>query len=205
MPPSINTIARSVTIALLCITMVPAPSHAQSRLRGVIRFGLEHGGEKVVQFKYEDGSTPDVTAGGGGLLSAGAVFRALELGKGAIEGQATVGLKYRTIPPATNQNATWLRFPVEALLLYRAPAGFRVGAGTTVHLANSLKASGDVANGRVNFGNTPGVIVQLEYLKSEWGFDLRYTALEYEVSNGTGTVDASSVGVGASYFFPRKR
>ncbi|HYW30200.1 MAG TPA: hypothetical protein VE869_01755 [Gemmatimonas sp.] len=213
MTTSINTVVRSVSravaLAIVCATTIPAVSQAQSqsqpRLRGVARLGLEYGGEKVVQFEYEDGSTPDVTAGGGGLLTIGGVYRVLHVGPGAVEAQASVGLKYRTIPAATNQTATWLRFPVEALVFYRAPAGFRIGAGTTVHLANSLKASGDVANGRVNFGNTPGVVVQAEYLKNEWGFDLRYTALHYEVTNGSGTVGASNIGVGASYFFPRKR
>ncbi|MES2521194.1 MAG: hypothetical protein V4617_00755 [Gemmatimonadota bacterium] len=202
---SIHSVILSATLACACVALSPALLHSQSRLRGVARLGLEYGGEKVVQFEYEDGSTPDVTAGGGLLLTVGGVYRVADVGRSAIEAQASVGLKYRTIPAATNQSANWLRYPVEALVFFRAPSSFRVGVGTTVHLANSLKASGDVANGRIDFKTKPGVLLQAEYLKNEWGIDLRYTALEYEISNGVGTVGASNIGVGASYFFPRKR
>ncbi len=192
--------------ALLGLALLAAPItlHAQQRLRGVVRLGLEYGGEKVVGFEYDDGTTPDVTAGGGGLLTVGAVYRAVDIGRSAIEAQLNVGLKYRTIPPATNQNATWLRYPVEAMLFFRAPASVRFGLGPTWHFANALKTSGEVSNEKLSFSTSPGLLLQAEYVRKEWGVDLRYTALEYKVSSGGGTVGASNVGIGASYFFPRR-
>ena len=182
--------------------LIPASADAQSRLRGVFRLGGEYGGERVVEFEYEDGSTPTVTAGGGLVLTGGGVVGLMNRGSHALDAQLNIGLKYRTIPPATNQDVTWLRFPVEGLLFYRAPMGVRLGAGATVHLRNVMEASGGVLNERVEFKNNPGFLLQAEYLRSNWAFDLRYTMLDYELSSGgSGTVDASSIGGGVSFFF----
>src|SRR5688500_16161222 len=138
------------TLAALVVTAgvsLPASTAvAQAELYGIARFGLEHGGDKVLEFEYEDGSTPDVTAGGGLLLSVGGGAQVARFAKGALDAQVTAGLKWRTIPAANNQDANWLRFPLEALLFYRLPSGVRLGAGATVHLANALESSGAVLN-----------------------------------------------------------
>lgn len=163
------------------------------------------GGDKVLEFTYEDGSTPDVPAGAGILLAGGAVVRAYESAGHAFEAQVTAGVKYRTIPPATNQEATWLRFPLEAMAFYRAPGGIRLGVGPTMHVGNTLKASGAVLNDEVTFKSSPGMVLQAEYVRNNLSFDARYTALKYEVQDGgSGEVDASSFGVGISFFFGGK-
>lgn len=187
---------------------VPAQAPAQPpapRLRGIARFGLEDGGDKVLSFQYEDGSTPDITAGGGMHLSVGAAYRALQTRAGALDAQLALGLKWRTIPPAENQDANWLRFPLDAMMVFRSTRGFGIGAGTTVHLGNALRASGAVANGSVEFANTPGFLVQAEYAWRGAIFDVRYTGMQYELSDATAAekVDASSIGVGISMMFGR--
>lgn len=192
----------TLAIAMAIAATLALPAEAQVGLRGLARLGLEHGGEQVVQFMYSDGSTPEVTAGGGLHLTAGAVVDAFRFRTHAVEAQAGVGLKYRTIPPATNQDANWLRFPVEGLLFYRTPMGLRVGGGATVHLRNVLAASGATLNDRIEFRNTPGWLLQAEYLLGDVALDLRYTAMEYEIERGgSGTLDASSIGVGVNFFF----
>ena len=193
----------TLALAAASVALLPATASAQTGLHGIARFGLEHGGEKVIEFEYEDGSTPDVTAGGGLHLTVGGGMQVASFGRHALDAQLDAGLKWRTIPAATNQDANWLRFPVEGLLFYRAPAGIRVGAGATVHLRNVLKSSGAVLNDRVDFRNTPGLVMQAEYVRRNLAFDLRYTALEYEIESGGGTVDASSIGVGMSFLFGR--
>ena len=75
---------RSIRLATLAVTVVgistlPSFAEAQSRFRGMARVGLEGGGDTVLQFKYSDGSTPDVTAGGGLLLTGGGVFEAFNV------------------------------------------------------------------------------------------------------------------------------
>ena len=193
----------ALMVAAATISAFPATSQAQGRLHGIARLGLEHGGDRVVEFTYEDGSTPKVTAGGGLLLTVGGGVEMARFGAHSLDAQVNTGIKWRTIPSATNQDANWLRIPVEGLMFYHAPKGFRLGAGATVHLRNVLKASGEVLNDRVEFKSTPGFLVQADYIRKNVAFDLRYTAMEYEVESGGGTVDASSVGLGISFLFGR--
>jgi len=194
----------TLTLALLASATVAGPAAAQGRGRGLLRLGGDYGGERVLQFTYSDGSSPKVTAGGGLLLSAGGTFRAFESRGHGVDGQLSVGLKYRTIPPAGNQDANWLRFPVEALLFYRAPGGVRVGGGATVHFANALRTSGEALDQDVEFRTAPGAVIQAEYHRGNVAFDLRYTMLRYEIeSGGSGSIDANSFGGGLSFFFGR--
>ena len=192
-----------LVVAAAMAAILPSDADAQGRLRGMMRLGGDHGGEKVLEFEYQDGSTPDVTAGGGLLFTAGGVYEAYRSRGHGVDAQLNAGVKYRTIPPATNQDANWLRFPVEALVFYRAPAGLRIGGGTAVHLANKFSASGDAANGSVHFDAKPGVLLQADYAWKELSFDLRYTGMTYQTSTGA-PVGASSIGGGISYFFGRR-
>ena len=196
---------RSFVLATV-VAFLPAlasTASAQSPLRGVFRLGGEYGGEQVIEFTYSDGSSPDVTAGGGIVFTAGGALQAWSSGAHAVDAQLNVGVKYRTIPPATNQEATWLRFPAEALLYYRAPK-FRIGAGGTMHLRNVLAASGESLDARVEFRSAPGFLLQGEYLHRNVSFDVRYTGLKYQIEGGSSEkIDASSIGVGVSYFVGR--
>ena len=198
-----HLLAFALTVATLSV--LPASAAAQSRVHGLARLGLEHGGDRVIEFEYEDGSTPDVTAGGGLLLQVGGGAQLASFGRHGLDAQMSLGFKWRTIPAADNQDANWIRFPVEGLVFYRAPAGFRVGAGATVHMGNVLKASGSVLNDRVEFQNTPGFVLQADYTRRNMVFDLRYTALDYEVESSGETVDASSIGIGLSFLFGQSR
>ena len=192
----------SLALAIAIASVLPSSATAQSRVHGTFRFGLEHGGDKVVEFTYEDGSTPDVIAGGGLLLTVGGVAEVARFGRNALDAQLNAGIKWRTIPAATNQDANWLRIPVEGIVFFRVPNGFRFGAGAVVHLNNALKSSGEVLNDKVEFKNTPGFLVQAEYLRKNLGFDLRYTMLDYEIeSSDSDSIDASSIGVGMSFYF----
>ena len=200
---SISTVRLlALAAATAALPLFANPAAAQGRFRGAIRVGGDYGGEKVLQFEYEDGSTPDVIAGGGLLFTAGGALGVFSRGAHSVDAQVNLGVKYRTIPEASNQDVSWLRFPLEALMFYRTPVGIRLGAGTTVHLGNVMKASGSVLNSRVEFENKPGFLLQAEYVRKNIAFDLRYTALEYELSSGgSGTVDASSIGGGLTFFF----
>ena len=191
---------RVLAMAVMSTVTMASSAEAQGKLRGMARLGAEVGGEEVIQFQYADGSTPEVTAGGGLLVSAGA---ALELFN-SVDAQVNAGWKYRTIPKASNQEASWSRFPVEAVLFYRTPIGLRLGGGTTMHLANVLEASGEALNSRVEFKNNPGFVLQAEYVMRNFSFDVRYTLMKYEVeSGGSGTVEANSLGAGFSILFGR--
>jgi hypothetical protein len=193
-----------VSLVVLSAVTMASPMFAQGKVRGMVRLGADFGGEKVLQFQYSDGSTPDVVAGAGLLISAGAAIQAFKVGGHEVDAQVNAGMKYRTIPPASNQSATWNRFPVEALLVYQTPVGLRIGGGAAVHLGNVFEASGAALNSRLEFKNNPGYLLQTEYAFRRWSFDLRYTMMKYEIeSGGSGTVDANSFGAGFSYVFGR--
>jgi hypothetical protein len=189
-------------VSLVVVASASAPAVAQGKVRGIVRVGGDFGGDPVLQFHYSDGSSPDVPAGGGVLLSGGAAVQLLGTERQALEVEASAGVKYRTIPPASNQNATWIRFPVEGLLMYRTPFGLRAGGGVSMHFGNVLEASGAALNDRLEFKSAPGVVLQSGYGFGKWALDLRYTAMKYEVAKGgTGTVNANSLGAGLSYAF----
>jgi hypothetical protein len=78
-----------------------------------------------------------------------------------------------------------------------------VGGGAAMHLANAIEASGDAATGRVEFKNNPGFLLQAEYVMRSFSFDVRYTAMKYEVEGASGSVDANSFGAGFSFLFGR--
>jgi hypothetical protein len=196
----IALVSRALAVIALSTVALASAAEAQGKVRGMLRLGAEMGGEQVIQFQYADGSTPEVTAGGGLLVTAGAALQAF----GPIEAQLNAGWKYRTIPEASNQTASWSRFPVEALLYYSTPLGLRLGGGATMHLGNVLEASGAALDTRVEFKNKPGFLFQVEYVMRNFSFDVRYTLLEYEIqSGGSGTIDANSIGAGFSFVFGR--
>src|SRR5262245_66653788 len=92
---------RALVFALSGLVVLGSAAHAQG-VRGSLRLGVEYGGDEVIQFTYSDGSTPEVTAGGGLLLSAGAALRLIPLGSSAVEAQLNAVVKYREIPEAAN-------------------------------------------------------------------------------------------------------
>jgi hypothetical protein len=190
-------------LAALSMVVGASSAEAQGRMRGLVRVGGDYGGDPVIQFQYSDGSSPDVDAGRGLLAAGGARMRLLGSVQQGLDVEGTVGVKYRTIPPASNQNATWIRFPVEGMLMYRTPFGLRAGGGVTMHYGNVLEASGAALNSRLEFKSTPGYVLQTAYgFGDNWALDMRYTAMKYEVSKGgSGTVSANSLGAGLSYAF----
>jgi hypothetical protein len=196
----IASVSRALVIAVLSAATMASSADAQGKLRGMARLGAEMGGEQVIQFQYADGSSPEVTAGGGLVVSAGAALQVFN----SLDAQVNAGWKYRTIPEASNQSASWSRFPVEAMLFYRTPLGVRLGGGATMHLGNVLEASGDALDARAEFKNNPGFLLQAEYVMRNFSFDLRYTMMKYEIENGgSGTIDANSFGAGFSFLFGR--
>ena len=190
----------SVGLAAVALSAVFSSTSEAQSLRGFVRMAGDFGGDPVLQFEYSDGSSPDLQAGRGLMLTAGAGLRvsSFDLLVGG-------GIKYTTIPPAANQEASWMRYPVEGLLLYRMPFGLGIGAGATVHLGNVMEATGGVANARVEVENKPGYLFHAQWGRGRWVVDLRYTAMTYEVaSGGTGTVNASSIGGGLSFMLGGK-
>lgn len=186
------------------VTTSVAPVTARP-IWGYVRVAGEFGGDRLVQFQYSNGSSSNVDAGRGITLVGGFVTHVLAPDAGSLDAQLGAGIKYQTIQQAGNQDAYWLRVPVDASLAWRSRNGFGAGAGATMHVLNSFHASGDVANGSISFDPAIGPTAFVEYGKAEWQIDLRYTAMQYKAGSGGGTLSASSVGVGLTWQFARER
>lgn len=183
----------------------PAQSTAISSrpVWGYVRFAGDYGGDALGTVYFTDGSKSDIQAGGGIDLVAGVVFRPVDTPAGGLDAQLGAGVKWRTIPNNSNQDANWVRVPVDATLAWRTASGFGLGAGTTIHLANTFSGSGAVFNSSVSFDPSFGKVAFLEYGRREWQIDLRYTHLTYTSSNPRSTLDASNIGVGLTWQFGR--
>lgn len=197
---STSLVVRAAVLGLVVSMSLTAAAHAQNRFGLTARAGADFGGDKLVQFQYSDGTTPTIVAGNGLELSAGAVAQLWEAAGQSVDAQLNIGWKYSTIPPASNQTASWNRFPVEALLRYGSPMGLKFGGGLVAHVGNVLQASGSAVNTRLSFKTTPGFVLHAEYAFARWSLDARYTALKYTIqSGGSGTVNANSFGAGLDY------
>jgi hypothetical protein len=172
---------------------------------GYFRFAGEFGGDRLVQFQYTDGSNANVNAGRGITFVGGLVTHVHATSAGSLDAQFGGGIKYQTVPEASNQNAHWLRVPLDASLAWRSKSGFGAGAGATMHVLNSFSASGAVANESISFDPAIGPVAFVEYGKSAWQIDLRYTSLQYTAGSGGGALSASSLGVGVTWQFARER
>src|SRR5262249_1074824 len=98
------------------------------------RDGRRQGPSPLVRIRH------GVPEGGCLPVSAGAALEAFRVGAQSVDVQLNAGWKYRTIPKASNQAATWNRFPIEAMLALNTPVGLRFAGGGVVHLANKLEA-----------------------------------------------------------------
>lgn len=179
---------------------IPSPARP---VWGYVRIAGESGGDALGTIYFTDGSKSDVQAGGGLDIVGGLVYRPISTAAGGLDAQLGAGIKWRTIPENTNQSASWLRVPVDASLAWRAANGFGIGAGTTVHLANTFKAEGAVLSSSVSFDPSFGKVAFLEYGRREWQIDLRYTHVKYTSTNPRSTLDASNIGVGFTWQFGR--
>jgi hypothetical protein len=105
----------SIGLAAVALSAVFISSSEAQKPRGFIRLGGDFGGDPVIQFVYSDGTTPDLEAGRGpwSLPASRCSCPDRAAGDG--------GVKYTSIPPAGNQDASWLRYPLEGVLLYHLP------------------------------------------------------------------------------------
>ena len=177
-------------LVLMVIAAVPIASLAAD-VRPVFKAGYDTGGDTIVTAVFTNGSTKSIKANEGIYFGGGASFL---LDSKDIEIETTLSIKYTSIT-ASNGDVTWTRFPLEALVFYRAPK-FRVGGGLTYHLSPKLSGSGVAGGLNVNVDDALGVVLQGDWLITQKAsLGLRYTNLSYK-ANG---VKANSDGVGVTF------
>ena len=193
---SLRPLARAAVLALASLAAAGA-AQAQSSIRPVLGFGLTGGGDRFASVEYADGRTEDIRAGQfvyfyGGLTT--------ELSPG-ITLQGTVG--YHTDSTnASNGSIKFTRFPFELLGHVQVHEQIRVGGGLRFVTGAKYSESGALGSARVNFGNTVGVVGEVEYLFSpQFGLKMRFAKEEYKASYPyAGTAKGDHIGFLMSFY-----
>lgn len=182
-----KTLCRTKTLVpALLLLLLTAPAQADG-VRGIVKFGFDGGGDTLVSATYYSGTVSKIKANEGLYLGGG---MSLLTAGNSMSIDLTAAWKFTSID-AANQTFDFTRFPLEALFFYNFSGdhGIRLGGGLAYQLNPKFKASGSLANGTIDFDNSLGYVVQLDYLSKahpkdrggiNWG--LRYTAADYEVN-----------------------
>ena len=167
-----------------------------------MRFGIENGGEDVIDFKKlrinHDISDEDIFLSGG-LLSASIGIRfdhsSLDSSQST---ELSIGIK-RGERNALNHHFTFTRIPID-LIRFLVVDDIKLGAGLTYHLNPQLKASGNFSDLSENFDNEFGFILQGDYQTStDYWLGVRATIIKYHTP--TRPVGGESLGFTLTKFF----
>ncbi|MEM1056314.1 MAG: hypothetical protein AAGI52_12380 [Bacteroidota bacterium] len=178
-------------IFLVLATLVALPVSGQS-VSPVIEGALEVGGDTVSELFFEDGTTQTQSAGQGGTLAGGVLFRPSADSPFGL--RTTVGVK-ALFNASNNANTRVIRFPLEAVASVTFGPGIEIGAGPVAHLGAELAGDGFVDDR--SFGTPVGVTVEAGY---KWAA-LTYTAIRYTDDATDEEFDASNVGISFRYAF----
>jgi len=171
----------------------PAASRA-AEVRPVLVAGYDTGGDEIQGVTFTSGKNDSIRANEGFYLGGGV---SVLNDAGNIEFQGTLSVKYQGIS-ADNGHITWIRYPLDALIFYRAER-FRVGGGMTYVMHPQLEGSGVASSINTTPDNTIGLLLQADYMLGKVGIGLRFTGLDYKM-NGS-TLKASGAGLSFSVAF----
>jgi len=178
------------------LVMSYIPYSQADNVRPVFSVGYESGGETIGSFTFTDGSTENLTAGGG-LSIAGGMYAPLRRGFGIL---ATLGYKYETVN-ASNATIEFTRIPLEFLAVKDLGGRHDIAAGMTYHLSPTYSCSGSSATGcnrNITFDDAMGFLAEYSYSFGQrdhrgMKIGVRYTNIQYKTS--TISVDGSSTGL----------
>lgn len=182
--------------ALLAYSVMSAPVMAEDNFKAgfLLEGGLHAGGDKVATIFYVDGDSASVKAGQLFQFSVGA-----SLDYKRVETRLKAGYKFDKAN-ASNGSFTWDRFPLEALVLYKA-GNVRVGGGLAYHLNPKLKASGAASGLNVDYNDALGAVVEVDYMMGGFYIGGVANIIEYDEDTYGTKLDANSLGVNFGYVF----
>ena len=171
--------------AVLCLSSV---SEARN-IKGVFNLGIDFGGDDLATVYYVGGDTSDVKAGELLSFSGGLMYSAQK-----VDTMLTIGYKFDSAT-ASNGDIKYSRYPVDLLALYKIKK-FRLGGGLTYHINPTLKGDGYAANINVALDDALGFLIQTDFIIiPSLTVGLRYTIIDYDVSNSNDSVDGNSFGL----------
>lgn len=187
-----NRILRSSLVALTAASLsVAASTAAALDSKFHYQLGYDTGGDTLVTVTFSGGETQSLRANRGLYFGGG-----LSLVNEAQDIETEIALSYKVDDvTASNGDATWSRWPIDALVFYRWPT-IRVGAGATYHLNPKLDGSGVIGGLNVRFKDSLGYLLQVDYrVTKNINIGLRYTAMDYEVEGSNASAGANGIGV----------
>ena len=174
--------------ALLSIAVSPAYALDTNF---AFKAGYDTGGDTLVTVVFLGGETDKIKANAGLFLGGG-----VSIVNDAKDVETEITLNYKVDDiTAANGDVTWSRWPIDALVFYREPS-VRFGGGLTYHLNPNLSGSGVVSGLNVNFKDALGFVLQVDWRMTEkLNLGVRYTALDYDVEGGGGSVKSNGLGI----------
>ena len=191
---------QTLAITSLLSFLVPAPVNAEDApVRWLAQAGADFGGEKLGSVSFTNGDSADVRANNGILLAVGA-----DIANGVnspFRTQVFVGYKFGG-PSADNDDITWSALPIDILEFYHF-SSVKLGVGIDYQLNPKLDVDIPGTKFVSNFENALGYVAQVGWEPSQhYSFDLRYTAISYQLSGASNVkVDGNVAGIYAAYKF----
>lgn len=153
-----------------------APQYKDEGFHFVVREGITFGGDGISNITFEDGSKREVSAGGITQIGMGTRYQT-----GFLSLALSVNYHY-DYDHYNNDDASFRRVPLEALLYIELPGNVRLGGGMRYSYSARATSTINGVNERIDFKNTRGSVVEIGYHVRPYGWvDLRYVKEIYEV------------------------
>lgn len=186
----------------------PAYIHTRPGLHFVERLGFTVGGDVISKITRSDGTIREISAGGLYQVGLGALYQ-----YDVIPFSVAVTLNYHYDSDYNNNdNGSFRRVPLEALVYFNGMGRFRIGGGMRYVYSARADSTINGVTEKITFEDTRGSIVEIGYQVAPYGWvNLRYvkemyTVASYSTSGGTtpglagsAPYDGSHVGVFITY------
>jgi hypothetical protein len=170
---------------LLAAGHLSAQTTPTAGVRFLIEGALEMGGDRLVELQFTDGTSQTLSAGQGGTIGAGIVWRPTAMPRASVV--ATAGFKFVS-NASENADIGITRFPLRLVGRYALNDAWSLGAGVVRH--GTVNVNGDGFFADETYSSNVGPTLELGWK----AVALTYTALTYTAETGQ-TFDAGSIGV----------
>lgn len=172
--------------------------------------GVAFGGDTLASGTYTDGTSYEVNAGQGIVLSVGADYRVAD----KVTVQGSVGYQSGSTN-AKNGDISFKRLPVELLVFYDISNQMRIGGGVRKANSAELTVSGAAAGSATpgTYDSSVGTVLEGQYFfspapaatavrKAQWGLNLRYVSETYTPTNASASAKSGNhLGLGVVMYY----
>lgn len=163
------------------------PTYKAEGFHFTVREGITWGGDGISNITFQDGSKREISAGGITQIGMGTRYQ-MSLIPVSLALSANYHYDYDHYE---NDNASFRRVPLEALLYIELPGNVRLGGGMRYSYSARATSTINGVSEKINFKNTRGSVVEIGYHVLPFGWvDLRYVKETYEIESYTSSSTA---------------